>query len=203
MGRRSDHSREELEALFIESAKAVLWEKGHIALSVRQIAARAGYSVGTLYNVFGSLSTLILKINAQTLELLKLDLEQVLTSEQHNSHLGRSIGRAYIRFGENHRPFWDLLFSYQLPEGNSLPEWYQEKVDHVFNVLEKALANHVSGDPQVLSRAGKVLWAGLHGICILALSGKLATTGAEPPEKLCDSLFSHYLEGLSANFATA
>lgn len=196
MGRRNDHTREELEVLFIESAKAVLREKGHERLSVRQISAKAGYSVGTLYNIFGSLGALVLIINAQTLDLLKNTLQEALSSCSEN--LGKVVGQAYLKFGETYRPFWSLLFSYQLPEGEALPDWYQEKVDHVFSVLENALKNHVQGDAETLSIAGRVLWASLHGICILSLSGKLATTSSESPEQLCDSLFSHYLGSINS-----
>ena len=69
MGRRSDHTRGELEVLFVTEGRRLLAEVGVTRFSAREVAKKVGYSIGTLYNVFGSLDGLMLAMNARTLTL--------------------------------------------------------------------------------------------------------------------------------------
>ena len=69
MGRRSDHTRDELRALLLAEGHELLAEQGLKKFSGREVAKRAGYSVGTIYNVFGSLDRFILAINSRTFSL--------------------------------------------------------------------------------------------------------------------------------------
>ncbi|HEV3447204.1 MAG TPA: helix-turn-helix domain-containing protein, partial [Gemmataceae bacterium] len=68
MARRSDHTREELKDLAIQAAIALIEADGIGQFSARQVAARIGYTVGTLYNVFGSYDELLLNVNARTVD---------------------------------------------------------------------------------------------------------------------------------------
>src|SRR6188768_1462375 len=69
MGRRSDHSRAELEALILAEGHALMAEAGYARFSAREVAKRAGYSIGTIYNVFGSHNRLVMAINSRTFSL--------------------------------------------------------------------------------------------------------------------------------------
>ncbi len=69
MGRRSDHSREQLEELILAEGHALMAETGYARFSAREVAKRVGYSIGTIYNVFGSLDALLLAINSRTFVL--------------------------------------------------------------------------------------------------------------------------------------
>ena len=52
MGRRSDHSRDELLGLALDVAEKVVAQEGIGALTARRISKEIGYSVGTIYNLF-------------------------------------------------------------------------------------------------------------------------------------------------------
>ena len=69
MGRRSDHSREELEALIVAEGHRLLAETGYARFSAREVAKRIGYSIGTIYNVFADLDRLMMAINGRTFVL--------------------------------------------------------------------------------------------------------------------------------------
>ena len=62
MARRTDHSREELEALIVKVSRNIISEQGLSQLSTRKIAAEIGYSPGTIYNVFSDLDAVISKV---------------------------------------------------------------------------------------------------------------------------------------------
>src|ERR1700761_6037275 len=96
MGRRSDHSRSELRQLFVEEGRRHLAEAGLGGFSARDVAKRVGYSIGTVYNVFGSYDGLILAINARTLELWTASLEARL-AEAGEDRIA-CMGSAYFAF---------------------------------------------------------------------------------------------------------
>ena len=62
MGRRSDHTREELRELILEEGHRQLSEVGFARFSAREVAKGVGYSIGTIYNVFGSYNALMLAL---------------------------------------------------------------------------------------------------------------------------------------------
>ncbi len=58
MARRSDHSKEEIKALAIKHAYKLIEENGEAGFKARDIAKRMGYTVGTIYYVFGNMENL-------------------------------------------------------------------------------------------------------------------------------------------------
>ena len=68
MARRSDHSREELYALILDSARSIVEEDGFSGLTARRVASSIGYAPGTIYNLFSNLDDLILHLRGKVLD---------------------------------------------------------------------------------------------------------------------------------------
>lgn len=181
------------EKALIKAAKEILVENGLDGLNARAVAKRAGCAVGSLYNYFQSMTEIILQINAETLLALKGELKEAV-KEKTKEALSRSISRKYIGFAKSNLPFWNLLYEYKMPKDQKLPKWYQQLVEDLFRIVEQALKQHLPKDPKVSNLATRVLWAGVHGILMLEMTGKLDIAQNEPAEVLCDSLFDQYLK---------
>lgn len=191
MARRSDHTRDELKAMAIAAGTRLIEAKGFGAFSARAVAAEIGYTVGTLYNVFGNLDTLVLHINAGTLDLWYDALAKKLaTRPKQPLH---ALARAYIQFARSHYHRWSALFEHRLDESAAIPDWYAAKMARFFALVEDALPATIAPTPKARKRTANVLWAGIHGICILGLSNKLAIVGAESVEVLADELVARVL----------
>src|SRR5580704_19680321 len=104
MGRRSDHTRSELRELMLEEGHRQLAEVGLARFSARDVAKRIGYSVGTLYNVFGSYDELMLAINARTLSLWLTHLRTRL-AETDDDRIAALV-RGYFEFALQHPRTW-------------------------------------------------------------------------------------------------
>ena len=50
--------------------------------------------------------------------------------------------------------------------------------------------------PAEVRRSAQSLWGGVHGITVLALTGKLAIGGDAPSEVLTNELIGRYLDGM-------
>ena len=62
--------RERLAQLVIEIAERQIAEKGLAGFNARCVAAEAGCSVGTLYNLFENLDGIVIRVNSRTLHRL-------------------------------------------------------------------------------------------------------------------------------------
>ena len=51
MGRRSQHTSEDLHTLILEGSEQIIAAHGLAGLSAREIARSVGYSPGTIYNI--------------------------------------------------------------------------------------------------------------------------------------------------------
>ena len=77
MGRRNEHSREELRDLALRAAAEIVDSSSAAALSMREVARRIGYTVGALYIVFENLDDLIVGLNERTVAELRAALEKI------------------------------------------------------------------------------------------------------------------------------
>ncbi|TAF39881.1 MAG: TetR/AcrR family transcriptional regulator [Alphaproteobacteria bacterium] len=195
MARRSEHSRDELKNLAVQAGIQLIEEKGFSGFSARAVATKMGYTVGTIYHLFGTLDEFILHINATTLDLWYASMEHALTGtkEETTVHI---LAKAYLSFAHQHYARWSALFEHRMAEDKPLPEWYLPKMTRFFALLDHELLPHLNNNHAQTRTAGKALWAGIHGICVLALSGKLDLVKAESPESLVMMLVDATLAGL-------
>src|SRR5262245_56659501 len=123
MGRRSDHSREELLEMAIAAATKIVIKQGLKKLSTRLIAARIGYSAGTLYQLFDNLDDIILHVNARTLDGLSEACRDVDFATGPEASL-YELARRYIRYTGQNPNLWAAIFEHSLPRGRAAPKWY-------------------------------------------------------------------------------
>jgi len=173
MGRRSDHTRQELRALLIAEGHGLLAEQGLARFSGREVAKRAGYSVGTIYNVFGSLDRLIVAINSHTFMLWAEFLRDRL--EQGGKDRIRSLVEAYFDFALAHPNLWSAIYDHRLAEGEELDESDREQRARLTAIVEAELraALPASEMPEA-ARFARSLIATVHGHCSYVVTGTFA-----------------------------
>jgi len=193
-GQKIDH--QELHATILTVATQIIKDEGMKSLSVRKIAKEIGCAVGTIYNIFNSIDDIFLTINAATMTRLYKQLQQEAQEESDSLTALVMLGRAYVAFSRDNYHLWSLLVDHKLQPGSTLPVNVQEKIDDLFLLVSGMVAPLVSNDKGKADLAAKVLWASLHGVCSLAMSGKLDTVKAEATDVLAESLVRNYLQGL-------
>ena len=194
MARRSEHSLEELKALVLDAAEAIVIEEGFSGLKVRRIAVEIGYTVGSIYMVYANLADLIMHINARTLEAISAQLEQVQDSSPEQSI--ESLAITYLSYASQNFNRWRTIFDFPLPADAEIPDWYQEKVDNIFAPIEarfSELAPERSEEQR--RRAARALWCGVHGICVLSVTGKQDKAGIKEIEEMIVLLVRNFMRG--------
>jgi AcrR family transcriptional regulator len=170
MGRRSDHTRDELSALLLDEGQKLLAEQGLAKFSGREVAKRAGYSVGTIYNVFGSLDRLILALNSRTFSLWAAFLRQRL--EQGGPDRIRSLVEGYFDFALAHPKLWSAIYDHRVAEGEDLDPADQAKRAELTGIVE-AEVRAALPDPDMpgAARLARSLIATVHGHCSYVVTG--------------------------------
>ena len=195
MARRSDHTREQLKEIAILAGQELLAESDFSGFSAREVARRIGYTVGTLYHVFGNYDAIVLHINAVTLDDLEAFLSEGRGKKRQGAAAIKHLAARYEAFARRNYHRWSALFEHRLPPEMPLPAWYAEKVARIFSAVEAPLTPLVGEEKA--HHAARVLWASIHGICALGLAGKLDIVGAKSIASLTDSLIDNYLAGLT------
>ncbi|MFC3441837.1 TetR/AcrR family transcriptional regulator [Sphingobium rhizovicinum] len=183
MGRRSDHSRAELEALILEEGHRLMAEVGFARFSAREIAKRIGYTVGTLYNVFGSYDLLVATINTHTFEQWASHLEDRLAASSAD-RIGTLV-EGYFSFAVSHYNVWTAIYDHRLPADMAMPEALAIRrgtlTDVVTREIAAVLPENRKGEAPRLARS---LIATVHGHCTFALNGSFALLGETEPLEL-------------------
>lgn len=179
MGRRSDHSRAELLELILDAGEAHLAEVGFSHFSAREVAKRIGYSVGTLYNLFGSSDQLMLAISTRTLRLWTAALETRLASARED-RIGALVN-GYFDFAEANPKRWMALYDHRMPAGEEVSEEFQEAFSALIGLIEREVAAvlGLTADAVTHALTGSLV-AIVHGHCTFALNGTYKTFGGDP-----------------------
>ncbi len=198
MARRSDHSREEIRDMALAAAEAIVADQGLPAVSARKVAGAIGYTVGTLYLVFDNLDDLLLQVNARTLDRLHRQIieEQSCCADARERLL--QLGHSYIRFADAEPHAWKMIFEHRLSDDRGAPPWFRDKVARMFALVEERLTQlSPARAPREIAQAARALWGGVHGICMLAISGTLGVAGVESVQEVTQTLMSHFLQGFT------
>ena len=196
MGRRSDHSREELHKMALDAARKIADQEGLRGLSARRITREIGYTIGTFYNLFEDFDDLVVHLNGMTLDALFEACANISRELEPEARL-HALARHYIAFTRDNAKSWSILFEHRLPDNKSQPDWYREKTLRLLGLVEAAIAPLFSKGLEVERlHSARALWASLHGICSLEAVDKLVST--ETVEALSETLVTYYLAGLRA-----
>lgn len=194
MGRRSDHSRDEIREMAISAAAKHVETEGYQSLTARKVASSIGYTVGTLYHVFRNFDDLIMHMNAQTIDEMAALIQQKTRKKRNPEARIRAMAEFYVQYATDHPDRWRLVFEHEAPRGLPTPAQMKERRDIMFEMVAGNLRD-LSPEriPQEVAHTATALWSGIHGICILALTGKLYLGGAFSMVKLIDTLIDSVL----------
>ena len=182
---KNEAGRDEVRTRLLAEARAIALEHGHEALSLREVARRAGYAVASLYEYFDGRDEVLRALAAQANEALRGALAEAPGRARGRERLVR-LGLAYVAFARAHKEDFLLLFA-RLP---SVRRAQSEPVaeSSAFRVVVEEVARAAGAEELHAPRSADVeriayaLWATVHGMAMLQLT---------------------HLEGFDADFAAA
>lgn len=194
-------------ARLVAATRSVIAANGLRGAQARPIAEAAGCSIGTLYNLFGDLDTLILRANAETLAELEVTARAACDQARRDglAPVERLIALAlgYVEFAEACRSHWSAVFDFRRPPDDSVPPWYAERTAGLFGLLEEAIADLPGVTPAARAETARTLWAATHGIVIQALAGRIGPVDAANVRCHVEGLVRTLAAGMAATASPA
>ncbi len=196
-GPRKEHSRDEFVTLVLDTAETFVREEGVAGLGMRRIAAAVGYAPNSIYNAIGDLDEIILRVNARTLTRFHSHLQGLVA--EHRSLRARILRLAdgYLDFAAANPHLWSLLFEHRMTSEAPRPDWHAESLRQAVGLMDESLSPLIV-DGADRHRAVVALWAALHGLAAMTISGTLALLSRDDPRRLARVLIGGVLDGLAA-----
>ncbi|WP_338702944.1 TetR/AcrR family transcriptional regulator [Streptomyces sp. Q6] len=176
----------------VDTGVALVDAEGAAALSLREIARRAGVSHGAPRRHFPTHLELLSAIARRGFAELGAQADEAVRAAGDESARARlaTLARTYLDFAADHRGMYELMFRHDLLESNELG--LRDTSLPLFEVLvELVAAARPDVEPAVVAGA---LWANLHGVAQLWGWGSLQlAVGGDEIEPLLASVLDAHL----------
>ena len=188
--------RDALREAVMTAAEARVAASGLADLGVREIAQEAGCSSGMVYKLFASHDELVLSVNARTLAALAETLAAGLAGIDDPAAAICAMADAYLDYAIANTPRWDALFAHRMSGGATVPSWYADQRDRLFNGLA---ALTTAGSFSVSSAAfARTLFSAVHGVVALGLQQKVSSVSRDALRDEVRALVSVITRGMFA-----
>jgi AcrR family transcriptional regulator len=169
-----------LRPALLTAATETIAEVGPAAMSLREVARRAGVTHPAATYHFGDKAGLLTAVAIEGYRLLS----QALTDARQQSGSFLEVGVAYVRFAVDHQAHFEVMYR---------PELYRPEDPELRRAKAAAAAIlYGSGRPDSAElRYGVAAWAIVHGIATLWLNGNLPKTLGHDPEKIARVIAAH------------
>jgi AcrR family transcriptional regulator len=177
--RKTDYHHGRLRQALIETAVKAIAQHGIDALSLRELAARAGVSPGAPYHHFANRSELLSSIAEEG--FMRLEAQMIAAREaapDNSSARLEAIGLAYVAFAVSSLGYFRVMF-----HGDSTSSGPTEAGLRTFHILRDAVvACQGAGQAPQGDATGLVLvaWSAVHGFATLWVDRALPFEGLEP-----------------------
>ena len=188
----------------VSVTRKIIDEQGLSGAKARPIAEAAGCSIGTLYNIFDSLDTLILRVNAG---ILSEFVDQARAALDRSIQAGEppvdrliALANAYVDFAETNILRWSAVFEFRRPLPNRVPKWYAQQIDGMFALVEESIAGlgGIKNETMRIETA-RALWASVHGIVALGFTRRVGAIDPSDTRRHIEIVMRAAAAGLGGN----
>lgn len=183
--KKTSYHHGDLRRTLLTASVALMRERGPDALSLREVARRAGVSAAAPYHHFPNREALLAALAVDGFEQLGDAMLKARDERGESEPIERlrAIGGAYVRFALEHPVHFRLMFRPSLVPQSDLPQ--DGPPGRAFEVLLDTVGEVLAATDigARIERAGLVLlaWSIVHGAAELLLDGPLAQGLREPP----------------------
>ena len=162
----------DLRPALLRAATEAITQAGPAAMSLRDVARRAGVSHAAAAYHFGDKAGLLTAVAAEGYQILTRELQAA--RDTHRSYA--EVGVAYVGFAVRHRAHFEVMYR---------PELYRPDDPEVVAARAAAavlLYGTASPDAERIT-AGTAAWSLMHGVATLWLNGNLPDQLGSDPEQ--------------------
>ena len=197
MTRAAYHHGNLREAL-LEAGERLLAERGATGVSLRSVARAAGVSHAAPYRHFADKNALLARLAETGFARLRDGLRAAV--ERHPDDPRRQLiaaAAAYVRLAVANPAMNQLMFGGALPDDEPLRRTAQQSFQGLLDIIENGARAGLYMD-RPLPELAATAWSLVHGLAMLAATGKLPQGIAGTPEAAARIMAERLLDGLTA-----
>ena len=178
---KGSYHHPDLEQALVDAAIRTIAKRGIEALTLRDIGMQLGVSRTAIYRHFEDKSALLARVALEGFRKFRLALEAALNeARERGLEPIEEMGVAYVGFAMANQSHYKTMFGGVFEAQDRYPD-LDEEGGAAFEVLlntvkEEQEAGRIDGKQDPL-RLAHVLWAGVHGIAMLGMAGRLTGKG--------------------------
>lgn len=180
-----------LRSALLAQARALLDEDGPAALSLREIARRAGVAAPSVYHHFANLDAISVALAEEGFAELVARLEAAPTNAK--GQLGE-VGLAYVRFAMENPGLYRLMFGEGLKTSSAESQTVQKLRERAYERVKTGLRARLPEEE--IATGALYLWSLVHGLALLIIDDRLDAYA--DPEKIVRSVLQLAGRGLPA-----
>jgi len=190
----------DLRRALIEASLALISEEGFSALTLREVARRAGVTHAAPYRHFPDKEALLAAVAEEGFRSISARMQERMDKEPRPTERLLACGVAYVLFAVDHPAHFRVMFGPHFAKPTD-HEGLSKEGDTAFGLLLQSITQGQQagelreGEPLPLAL---MAWAQVHGLASLLVDHKLDQPGQEPPNAEQLALFQTRLlfEGL-------
>ena len=187
----------DIRTRILDAARAITLAEGPHGVSARKIAQRVGCSATAIYLYYRSIDDLLHHLRMEGFEVLVRYLRDVDSTLEPVERVV-AMGRQYWRFGREHANAYELMFLHRFRR-TPRPEVVQREI-YALMLLRDVVKEGIDGgafrrDLDLMATTN-ALWAEIHGLTSLAVSGRLLQTAAGHDQDVLETVLdgiAHWL----------
>lgn len=161
----------DLDRKVLNASLAIIAKDGPDALSMREVARRAGVSHQAPYHYYGDRAGIFGAISAEGFAMLSAAFRQVLASAEHPS---RGCFESYVRLARSHPGHFRVMFRADicgLGTHADATRAADESFNELLNLVDRV--THGEVDREKRHAWASLLWSTAHGFATLLIDGPL------------------------------
>jgi AcrR family transcriptional regulator len=192
--------KEDVRSEILKASIDLMNEGGIGALSMREVARRAGVSHQAPYHYFNDREAILAEIAGRGFDQLYDYMVSALGQARDKASRVQLMGEAYVRFALNHPEVFRLMFRCEMVDLSRYPD-AKAKADRAFEALVAAMGGAGTADDKASPDLAPMIaaWSMAHGLATLLLEGKVGEQLGETRDQK-EAAARRILDVFSRNF---
>jgi len=197
--KKTEYHHNDLRRALLDAAIVHLRDGEVTGLTMQSLARATGVSAGAPYHHFEDKATLLAALAEEGYAIWNTRAELVLRGIHDPREALAALGRAWIRFAENHPSHYRIMFLPDIADRERFASLHETSARGIVLLVSLVQQLLPDAEPQTVLGESIVAWSALHGFASLRSAGVLTNIPGMPKLPELESIA---VEGLLSRFAT-
>jgi AcrR family transcriptional regulator len=196
---RRAREKQELRSQILRAAREIALAEGWQAVTVRKIADHVEYSPAAIYEYFDGKEAILYALVVEGFRLVLAELQRAASTDPDPVRRLVTLAKAYWRFAWQHPELYQVMHGLGgVPFGTAGAPREAKEVFEFTRESVRAAREALGVGDLVPDEQVEIVWAMLHGLVSLAMSGRIPTASGADKEPLVEQAVRQLVDGWRA-----